>query len=208
MQGVIPVKGLLLSKAFERLFDLMQPDAEQLRAAIAQTSVVTTQEAVTTVRTDHLEAWTSWDAARREVQQFFYSELAAGNLTTYRRDPATGELLAIGPHHWMAPQLLPEVDDEEPPMFVLKAEFDDWLQGTGLIQGSKGVGKKGKKKRAPDRELAIRALEELFPGGVPDQAVVLNKTVVDQVVKWCREHEPQRKKPSTDTILRAAGRKT
>jgi hypothetical protein len=60
-----------------------------------------------------------------------------------------------------------------------------------------------KKKSQPDRERALRVIEELFPGGVPDQATLPNRHLCKRVNDRLEKHLPV----SKDTILRAAGRR-
>lgn len=60
------------------------------------------------------------------------------------------------------------------------------------------------KKRSPAKERAIGVIKELFPGGVPDQAVLPNVLLCRQVGDKLKEKNLPN--VSNDTILRAAGR--
>jgi hypothetical protein len=62
-----------------------------------------------------------------------------------------------------------------------------------------------KQVRRPLRELAERAIKDLYPNGVPDQASERNKILLKNVGDWLEANNlPD---VGDDTILRAAGRR-
>jgi hypothetical protein len=63
----IPADGISFSKAFERVFDTIRPDAGGLRAAI---------ECALEGQPEHDEIWARFQAAIVEVDVFFRNELA------------------------------------------------------------------------------------------------------------------------------------
>lgn len=60
-------------------------------------------------------------------------------------------------------------------------------------------------RRRPKREAARKAIEALYPEGVPDQATEVNATLCRRVGAWLKDHEMS--DANDDTILRAAGRR-
>jgi hypothetical protein len=66
-----------------------------------------------------------------------------------------------------------------------------------------GIPSPNRRRSRPSFERAQRVIEELYPNGVPDQATESNKKLCKRVSDKLKETEPV----STDTILRAAGRR-
>jgi hypothetical protein len=64
---------------------------------------------------------------------------------------------------------------------------------------------KAAKPGRPAIERAQRAIETLFPDGLPGQALLPNKILCGRVVEWLKKSDLP--KISNDTILRAAGRR-
>ena len=62
-----------------------------------------------------------------------------------------------------------------------------------------------RRRSQPSFERAQRVIKELYPTGVPDQATVSNKKLCKRVSDKLKETETE--SVSTDTILRAAGRR-
>jgi len=90
-------------------------------------------------------------------------------------------------------------------------EFTNWLLAEGYAKTKfwKPLPATNQLKRAkrggPSIERAQRAIEMLFPDGVPDQALLPNKTLCGRVGEWLKTSGLS--KISNDTILRAAGRR-
>jgi hypothetical protein len=90
-------------------------------------------------------------------------------------------------------------------------EFTNWLLAEGYAKTKfwKPLPATNQLKRAkrggPSIERAQRAIEMLFPDGVPDQALLPNKTLYGRVGEWLKTSGLS--KVSNDTILRAAGRR-
>ena len=79
---------------------------------------------------------------------------------------------------------------------VSKTDLLAWLGSN-----RKAVGKKAKPAGKRPRDVAIQAIDELYPKGIPDTLV--NGEVVKQVGKWLDQHNVP--SISRETILRAAG---
>ena len=90
-------------------------------------------------------------------------------------------------------------------------EFTNWLLAEGYAKTKfwKPLPATNQLKRAkrggPSIERAQRAIEMLFSDGVPDQALLPNKTLYGRVGEWLKTSGLS--KVSNDTILRAAGRR-
>jgi len=90
-------------------------------------------------------------------------------------------------------------------------EFTNWLLAEGYAKTKfwKPLPATNQLKRAkrggPSIERAQRAIEMLFSDGVPDQALLPNKTLCGRVGEWLKTSGLS--KVSNDTILRAAGRR-
>ena len=61
------------------------------------------------------------------------------------------------------------------------------------------------KRRQPRRELAKKALEAVYPSGVPDQVSEPNSILLKNVGRWLKKNNQV--DVADDTILRAAGRR-
>jgi hypothetical protein len=91
-------------------------------------------------------------------------------------------------------------------VFVRREDaLDLWPTSLGNPDRAVRIFSKHKKTSAPARTRAERALREVFPGGVPDQASEPNSTMCQKVGKWL-ENKGLRD-VSDDSILRAAGRR-
>jgi hypothetical protein len=89
-------------------------------------------------------------------------------------------------------------------------EFTGWLLARGYAKTKfwkplPATSQLKTAKRGGPIERAQRAIEALFPGGVPDQALLPNKTLCGQVDEWLKKSGLP--KVSEDTIHRAAGRR-
>jgi hypothetical protein len=169
----IPADGISFSKAFDRVFDAIRPDAAELRAAI---------ECALEDQPEHDEIWARFQAAIVEVDVFFRNELAydlsPNTLIAYQRYLTRGDE-QVDPRYWRMPALVPGAADESPPIFFWKSEFDSWL----LRIWGKTSKEAPRKQEVGKRPLVKKYLAEKFPQGVPDPAHCPRKILLDDVRK-------------------------
>jgi hypothetical protein len=159
------------------------------------------------------EPWVIFDFARYQIQR--HLDLSTGKAQrTLRELCASGDVRAIQydlydpdtdnehikPSEW----LKEEVDLRGQTVGVSCWDVEHWLYSQNPIEEpAKAEGRTSKK-----RELVQQAIKALWPDGIPE---IPNTAIERQVGKWitdyCKQHNLSKLDISSDTILRAAGRK-
>jgi hypothetical protein len=190
----IPADAILFDKAFEILFDAIDPNAAELRAEINR--LLETE----TSGPEYDDAVDKFDVARWDVDIFFRNELRYGALEARQRDPYTGKEMGVSAKDWEDPAILIGDDLAFPPIYFLKADFDAWLK--------KVLGENKERGRPPkERKFAERACNALW-GGRPPKDIGTTEAR-KRVTQWCFDNMPHKETivPGDDTIDRATGRK-
>jgi hypothetical protein len=176
----IPAGGISFSRAFERVFDAVRPDAAELRASI---------ECALEVLPEHEEIWAKWDAARWDVDRLFRDELAfdlsPNALIAYQRHAGGDE--QVDPRYWQVPAMQQGEADESPPIFFWQPEFDAWLV---RFTDPKSAGNTPRKREVGKRPRVKRYLAERFPQGVPDPAHCPREALRADLLLWDKTLDP------------------
>jgi hypothetical protein len=90
----VPANAIRFDKAFERIFDAIDPNAPELKAEIDR--LIETE----TSGPEYDNAVDRWEAAQSDVDIFFRNELRFEALYAYQRDPYTRDQLKVDAKDW------------------------------------------------------------------------------------------------------------